>query len=256
MHPENLGPLPPIGLGNGNLAIEPSRAEQGRVEHVRAIGGAHDHHALVGVKPVHLDEQLIQGIVALVGPAPHLPASPRAANCVHLVDEDDTGRLLLRLLEEIADPARPNAHEHFHEVRPGNGEKGHSRLAGHGFCHERFARAGRTDQQDSRRQRPPSRVNFSGRFRNSTTSATSSFGSSNPATSSNVTRSAASSSSSVAVLSPRSELRPPAVILRMKKNQIPTISPRGSPQSSRVSIHSSSWIAVKVTARPFVSVAA
>jgi hypothetical protein len=42
----------------------------------------------------------------------------------------------------------------------------------------------------------------------------------------------------------------------MKKNQIPTISPRGSPQSSRVSIHSSSWIAVKVTARPFVSAAA
>ena len=76
--------------------------------------------------------------------------------------------------------------------------------------------------------RPPSRVNFFGSRRNSMISSSSTFDSSTPATSSNVTRCWFSVSRRARDLPKLIALPPPACIWRMKKIQSPTISSSGN----------------------------
>ena len=73
----------------------------------------------------------------------------RLAQRVELVDEDDAGRGLARLLEQVAHPCGADADEHLDELRAGDGEERHPGLAGHGPRQQRLAGAGRADQQDA-----------------------------------------------------------------------------------------------------------
>ena len=74
-----------------------------------------------------------------------------APDRVDFVDEDDAGRVLFRLLEHVAHPARADADEHFDEVGARNGEERHV-----GFARDRpggqgLAGARRADQQHAAR---------------------------------------------------------------------------------------------------------
>jgi hypothetical protein len=146
MHAEDLLAALDVGVGHLHLPVEPARAQQRRVQHVGAVGGGHDDDALVGLEPVHLDQQLVERLLALVVAAAIAHAA-RAAHGVDLVDEDDAGRVLLGLLEHVAHAARADAHEHLHEIRPRNGEERHARLARDGAGEQRLAGARRADQQ-------------------------------------------------------------------------------------------------------------
>src|SRR5436189_206763 len=94
--------------------------------------------------------------------APEKPGVPRAstfsstlaADGIDLVHEDDARRVLLPLLEQVADPRGAHAHEHLHEVRARDGEERHVRLAGDGLGQECLAGAGRSDQEDALRDLP------------------------------------------------------------------------------------------------------
>src|SRR5947209_11231142 len=68
---------------------------------------------------------------------------------IDLVDEDDTRGVLLALLEHVAHPAGADADKHLDEIRAGDREKRHVRLAGDGPRQQGFTGAGRTDQQDA-----------------------------------------------------------------------------------------------------------
>jgi hypothetical protein len=54
------------GSGTTTLAVEASRAQQGRVEHVRPVGCRNNDDTHTGLEPVHFDQQLIQGLFAFV----------------------------------------------------------------------------------------------------------------------------------------------------------------------------------------------
>ena len=129
-----------------HVAIETPRAEQGRVERFRPVGGGHHDHAAVGIHAVHFDQQRIQGLLAFVVTADHARAAGLAQG-VELVDEDDAGGLGHGLLEHVAHPRGADAHEHFHEVGSREAEERHVRLAGNGLAQQRLARARRPDQQ-------------------------------------------------------------------------------------------------------------
>ena len=135
-----------VGLVDEHLAIEPARAEQRRVEHLGAVGRAHDDDALARIEAVHLGEQLIERLLAL------LVAAERAlhahlAERVELVDEDDARRLGFGLLEQIADARGADADEHLDELRSAQAEERHVRFAGDGARQQRLAGARRADQQ-------------------------------------------------------------------------------------------------------------
>ena len=147
VHLEDLQPLAAVGLVDENLSVEAAGPQQGRIEHVGPVRGRHDDDALVRVETVHFDEQLVQRVFALVVGAHHDAAATGATDRVDLVDEDDAGRFLLGLPEQIAHARGPHAHEHLDEVAPRNGKERHARLTGHRLGQQRFARTRRPHQQ-------------------------------------------------------------------------------------------------------------
>ena len=140
-----LAPLH-VGPRDHHLAVEAPGPQQRRVQHVGPVGGGDQDHALVGLEAVHLDQELVERLLALVVAAAEARAA-MPADRVDLVHEDDAGGVLLALLEEVAHAGGAHAHEHLDEVRPGDGEERHVGLAGDGLGQQRLAGARRADEQ-------------------------------------------------------------------------------------------------------------
>ena len=133
-----------------DLAVEAARAQQRRVEHVGAVGGGDDDHVGVRVEAVHLDQDLVEGLLALVVRAAQAGAA-LAADRVDLVDEDDARAVALGLVEQVAHAAGADADEHLDELGAGDAEEGHAGLAGDGAREQRLAGAWRADEQHAAR---------------------------------------------------------------------------------------------------------
>ena len=137
-----------VGPVHDHLAVEASRPQQGGVERLRPVGGGHDDDAAVDVEAVHLDEQLVERLFALVVAADG-DAGARLAQRVQLVDEDDARRPALGLVEQVAHAGGADADEHFDKIGAAKAEERHVGLAGHGLGQQRLAGAGRADEQDA-----------------------------------------------------------------------------------------------------------
>ena len=111
---DDVGPIDDDG------AVEAAGPQQGGVERLGPVGGRHDDDAAVGVEAVHLDEQLVERLLALVVAADDAAAA-RLAQGVELVDEDDARGPALGLAEQVADPAGADADEHLDEVGAATG---------------------------------------------------------------------------------------------------------------------------------------
>src|SRR4029077_12870813 len=98
MDVEDLLPALAVGPVDDDLPVETTRAEQSRVEDVRPVGGGDQDDVVLELEAVHLDEELVQGLLTLVMTAAEAGAA-MTADGVDLVHEDDAGRVLLRLLE-------------------------------------------------------------------------------------------------------------------------------------------------------------
>lgn len=142
-----------VRVRNDDLAVEAARTQQRGVEHVGTVGRGDDDDALVRLEAVHLHQELVQRLLALVIAAAEAGAA-MAADRVDLVDEDDAGRVLLGLFEHIADAAGANADEHLDEVGARDREERHIGLACDGARSERLTGTGRADEQDAARDAP------------------------------------------------------------------------------------------------------
>ena len=151
----------PITSGFGTTIWRSKRpgTQQRRIEHVGTVGGGDDDDALVGLEAVHLDQQLVEGLLALVVAAAEAGAA-MAADRVDLVDEDDAGRVLLGLLEHVAHAAGADADEHLDEVRAGDGEERHVGLARDRAGDQGLAGAGRADEQHAARNAAAEALEF------------------------------------------------------------------------------------------------
>ena len=135
-----------VGAVDDDLAVEAAGPQQRRVEDVGPVGGGDEDDVVLHLEAVHLDEQLVQRLLALVVAAAHAGAAV-AADGVDLVHEDDAGGVLLGLLEQVADAAGADADEHLDEVRAGDREEGHAGLTGDRAREQRLAGAGRAVEQ-------------------------------------------------------------------------------------------------------------
>ena len=98
MHPENAEPPPNIGSIDHDAAIETTRPQQRRIEHVRPVGRRHHDDALVSAEAIHLGEELVEGLLTLVVPTAQT-STAMPANGVDLIDENDAGSVLFALFE-------------------------------------------------------------------------------------------------------------------------------------------------------------
>ena len=137
-----------VGRIHDDLAIKPAGPEQGAIEDFGAVGGGENDDTGVGLEAVHLDEQGVERLLALVVHRANVDAT-LAADGIQLVNKDDAGRLLLGLFEQVAHARRADAHEHLDEISTAQGEERHVGFTGHGPSEQRLARAGRADEQRS-----------------------------------------------------------------------------------------------------------
>jgi hypothetical protein len=155
---ENLHAPDEIGVAQRDLSIEPAGAQQRGVENLRTICGRYDDDRLggVGLETVDLGKQLVERLLALVvGHHDADGARPALTDRVDLVDENNGRSSAARLVEQIAHARRADADEHLDEFRPAGLEEGHLRFAGGRLGNERFAGAGRPDQQHALRDPSP-----------------------------------------------------------------------------------------------------
>ena len=150
-----------VGQAHIHLAVKAAGTQQGLVQDVGAVGGRHDDDAVVGLEAVHLDQQLVQSLLALVVAAAQAGAA-LAAHGVDLVNEDDAGHGLFGLVEQVADTGRAHAHVHLNKVGAGNGVEGHPGLAGAGAGQQGLAGARRAHQQHAVGDARPQRVELFG----------------------------------------------------------------------------------------------
>src|SRR5205823_7666079 len=66
---------------------------------------------------------------------------------INFIDENDTGRAFLALLEHIPDPAGADTDEHLHEIGAAYREERDVGFAGNGAREQGFTSARRSDQQ-------------------------------------------------------------------------------------------------------------
>ena len=147
VHLENAPTTVPIRRVHDNAAVEPSRSEECRVEDLGTVGGGQYHHALVPRETVHLGEDLVERLLALVVTTEVDRPTPGPPDRVELVDEDDRRRHLLRLFEQVAHPARADTDDHLDELRSGDRQERHGRLARHRPREQCLAGAGRTGEE-------------------------------------------------------------------------------------------------------------
>ncbi len=164
-----------VGVRHHDLAVEAARTQQRGIEHVRPVGGRDDDDAFVGLEAVHLDEQLVERLLALVVAAAETRAAV-TADGVDFVDEDDARRVLLRLLEHVAHAGRTDTDEHFDEVEPEIVKNGTLASPATARAISVLPVPGGPTSSAPRGMRPPSRWNFCGSRRNSTISSRSAFG--------------------------------------------------------------------------------
>ena len=106
MHFENRPTPLDVRAIDHDLAVEPSRAKQGGVKDVGPVGGGDQDHPGLDIEAVHLDEQLVEGLLTLVMAATETSTAV-ATDGIDLVDEDDRRGLRLGLLEQVAHRLAP-----------------------------------------------------------------------------------------------------------------------------------------------------
>ena len=150
MHQKDLHPALLVRPVHQHLPVEPPSPQQRRIEDFRTVGGGEQYHAAGRIEAVELAEKLVEGLFLLVvAAAARQEAAAGAAKRVEFVDEDDGGRALAGLLEQVADPGGADADEHFDKLGSRDREERHAGLTGNGAGEQGLAGAGRADEQDA-----------------------------------------------------------------------------------------------------------
>src|SRR5713101_2341793 len=100
MNAQNTFASPDVGPRNDDSTIEPARAQQCWIENVGAVSRGDQDDSLVRLEAIHLDQQLIQCLLALVMTATET-GSAMASDRIDLVNKDDAGGVLLTLHKQI-----------------------------------------------------------------------------------------------------------------------------------------------------------
>ncbi len=146
MHLEDLLAATHIRQTDHDLTVETTRTQQCRIQYVRTVGSGDDDDAFIALKAVHLDQHLVQGLLAFIVTTAQTGAT-LATDGVNLIDEDDAGGGFLGLLEHVAYPGGTHTHEHLDEIGTRNGEERYLGLTRNGLGQQGLTGTGRTYQQ-------------------------------------------------------------------------------------------------------------
>ena len=150
MHAQDLLAALHIRTVDRNLTVKTTGTQQRRIQNVGAVGGGDQDDRLAFLKAVHLDQQLVERLLALVVTAAQA-SSALTSHGIDLIDEDDRRGLGLGLLKEVTHTAGADTYEHLDKVGTRDAKERHARLAGNGLGQQRFTGARRANQQHATR---------------------------------------------------------------------------------------------------------
>ncbi|EKD52410.1 MAG: hypothetical protein ACD_62C00034G0002 [uncultured bacterium] len=111
-----------IGSRHHNAAIETTWPEQSGIQHVGPVGGRNDDHPFVGFKTIHLDQQLIEGLLALIVTTTQTGTAV-TTDSVDLIHKNDTGGIFFALFKEVSHARSPHPHKHLNKIGARDGIK-------------------------------------------------------------------------------------------------------------------------------------
>src|SRR5581483_1022380 len=135
----------PVGTFHRDAPVEATWTQQSFIKSIGSVGSGNDDHRLARIEAVHLDQQLVEGLLAFVVAVD--AGAALATHRVDFVDEDDAGRGFLGLIEQVAHATGSHAHQHFHELRPAYREEWHASFPGYRAGQQRLAGSRRAYQQ-------------------------------------------------------------------------------------------------------------
>ena len=116
VYAEDLLAFVEVGQLYMDLAIETASAEERLVKDIGAVGSGQDNDATVGAETIHLGQQLVERVLALVVAVHARVTSAGTTHGVYLINKDDTRCFLFSLAEKIAYARSADAYEHLHEI--------------------------------------------------------------------------------------------------------------------------------------------
>src|SRR5258708_29246218 len=122
MYAENLFAAANIRKRHYNAAIKASWPQQRGIKHVWAVRGSNQDYAFVRFKAIHLHQELVQRLFALIVSAAKSGAA-MASDTVNFVNEDDARSIFLALFKQIADTACAPPYDPPYQLRTRNTEK-------------------------------------------------------------------------------------------------------------------------------------
>ena len=108
-----------IGIADSYLTVKTAGSQQSRVKDIGTVCRSNDDNSLILLKAVHLNKELVKGLLTFIVTAAQSCTS-LTANSVDLVDENDSGSILLCSFKKVSYTGSTHAHEHLNEVRTGN----------------------------------------------------------------------------------------------------------------------------------------
>ena len=135
-----------VGQVNNYLSVKSAGTQQRAVKNVGSVRRRHDDDALVFLKAVHLNQQLVQGLLSFVVSAAETGTS-LSAHRVDFVDEHDARSIFLCLVERITDTGSTDADIEFNEVRTAYLEKRNARFSRRCACKICLTRSRAADHQ-------------------------------------------------------------------------------------------------------------
>ena len=150
MHAQDLLAALYVRAVDRDLAVKTTGAQQCRVQNIGAVGCGDQDDRLAFLKTVHLDQQLVERLLALVMAAAQT-GSALTSHGIDLVNKDDRRSLRLGFLKEVAHAAGADTHEHLNKVRTRDAKERHARLAGNGLGQQCLTGTRRAHQQNAAR---------------------------------------------------------------------------------------------------------
>src|SRR5947207_14680344 len=112
MHPQNFFATFHVGQIDRDLAIETTRTQQRGIEHIRSIRSCDDDDAFLRIEAVHLDEECVERLFALVMAATNAAAAMPAHRGEFIVD-NNAGRGGYSVGEHVAHTLSADYDEHL-----------------------------------------------------------------------------------------------------------------------------------------------
>ena len=144
-----LAPLQ-IGSFNRNLSIKTARTQQSGIKNIGTVSRRNEDQIRGIIKAVHLDQQLVQSLVAFIGTAA-ISRTAVTTDRIDFIDKDNRGSNLLGAGYKITHTRSADTDIHLKEFRTCDGEEGSLGFTRDSLCQQGLTCSRRTVEQHTAR---------------------------------------------------------------------------------------------------------